>query len=502
MKKIITLFLIACLSGTAFPQGYVPLINENLTWSVGTVGMGYICDFSQNPKTYFFLGDTTFNSVTYKKVYAYNSISVGGNGNNPPYCPPFLVDNEYQLTDIYIREDIAEQRVYRYFPDNTVTEVLLFDFSLEVGDTLNSYIIDSIYTISTPDGVSRRYFELGEYNEAYMIEGIGGNQGPFSEPQVQFEGYHLLMCVKLGQLELFGEWCEELDFTALPGSWAPEGAEWYYTYYSGGWGIYESYMKMSVVGDTVIQNKLCSVLNLVGPGDSIPYYNEYYYTYQEDNNVFLYDGAQFRLLYDFNVQPGDSFESYGPQDIGLCWDDSTTMVVVDSVGFEEVNGINLKYLIVHTPEFNWGFQNCSEWVETYKIYQTIGSLGYMFPARICGADGPAVCALRCYEDSLFGFYTTNVADSCTYEYGVGIEEIDYSDLVKVYPNPVTDHFTIELKESYNNAELSIYSIEGRLIREIELTSDITTIDFSQAEKGCYILRFILEGHSFQGRIVK
>lgn len=339
MKNLFTLLFFVNLCSTALSQEYIPLIDEGKTWTVGSHGMGLICDFSDNPEMYFFMGDTTFNSVTYKKVYAYNSTSIGGNGNNPPFCPPFMIDNQYHPTEIYIREDAANQRVYRYYPGNTIPEELLFDFSLNIGDSLNGYEIDTIYTITTPDGVERRYFGLEYF--VYMIEGIGGNWGPFTQPNIQFEGYDMLMCVKQGDLEIFGDMCTDLLYE--PSTWAPEGAVWHYTYYSGGWGIYVSYMTMTVIGDTLIDGRNCSILNLVGPGDSIPYYNALYYTYQSNDTVFLYDGTQFRMLYNFNVVPGDSFETYTPHDIGLCWgEDPTTQVVVDGVGYELVNGVNLK----------------------------------------------------------------------------------------------------------------------------------------------------------------
>jgi hypothetical protein len=177
------------------------------------------------------------------------------------------------------------------------------------------------------------------------------------------------------------------------------------------------------------------------------------------------------------------------------------MIVVDSVGYELVNGINLKYMIVHTPEFYWGFQNCDIFGESYKIYQTIGSLGYMFTEKICGADVDCVSELRCYEDSQFGFYSTNVADSCTYEYGVGVIDINYSHLLKVYPNPITDYFIVELADPMSNAELSVYSPDGRLIMMISIKSDITRVDFNQEKQG-YIIKINTEGKIFQGRIIK
>lgn len=126
----------------------------------------------------------------------------------------------------------------------------------------------------------------------------------------------------------------------------------------------------------------------------------------------------------------------------------------------------------------------------------------MFAEKICGADGPAVCALRCYEDPQFGFFTTNVADSCTYQLGVGIKDIAYSDVIKVYPNPVNEYFRIEFKDLTNDAELSIYSLDGRLIKQLKLTNDITSIDFSRTKKGCYILKISKDGRTYQGKIIK
>jgi hypothetical protein len=221
-KQLLIVFLISFLNTTQ-SQDYIPLIDEGKTWAVGTINSSLICEFSSNPERYFFMGDTVINFISYKKVYAFSSTSI--TGYNPPYCSPFLVDSVYHPTDIFIREDITMQQVFKYNP-YTNEEELLFDFSLNVGDTLNELIVDSIYFITTPDGVDRRYFELGEYDEVYMIEGIGGNQGPFEAPRVYFEFYHMLMCVKQNSLEIYGDHCNDL-LTVETQSMRPEEISYY-----------------------------------------------------------------------------------------------------------------------------------------------------------------------------------------------------------------------------------------------------------------------------------
>lgn len=283
-------------------------------------------------------------------------------------------------------------------------------------------------------------------------------------------------------------------------TWAPEGAVWHYSYHSG-WGQYTSYMTMSSIGDTLIQGKNCSVLNLVGPGDSLPDYNETYYTYEQNDTVWLFDGTHFRVLYNFNVNPNDTFESYGHRLFPMCYD-STTTVIVDSVNYETVNGVLLKYMIVRTPEQSWGFSSCYNGTESFKIYQKIGCLSYMFPHEICATDLGGVCDLRCYEDAIFGFWTSGQYDSCTYEDGVGVNEIDQNRIIKVYPNPISDYVSIDMVENFITAQLEIYSFDGRILKTIKLEAGHTVLNLSDLKSGCYFLKFDIDHKFFQSRIIK
>jgi len=96
-----------------------------------------------------FLGDTVINSVSYKKVYKH--LLKGGHPCMYPPCWQF--DYPYQTESksliAFIREDTITRKIYNLPFPNTygfcdTVEHLLFDFSLQIGDTINSCIYDFI----------------------------------------------------------------------------------------------------------------------------------------------------------------------------------------------------------------------------------------------------------------------------------------------------------------------------------------------------------------------
>lgn len=169
-------------------------------WDVTGYEMGYIClGFSSYPPhRYYFLGDTIINNTVYAKAYQMELITT----YPPVNCPPFSVDTNSTVVQYYfLREDTLEKKVWRYDSYNDY-EMLLYDFSLEIGDTLYPHpwfptLIDTVYEITTTDGLVRKKFEFGPGGESgYYIEGIGGVAGIFSDPFYIFETGSWLMCVK------------------------------------------------------------------------------------------------------------------------------------------------------------------------------------------------------------------------------------------------------------------------------------------------------------------
>ncbi len=71
---------------------------------------------------------------------------------------------------------------------------------------------------------------------------------------------------------------------------------------------------------------------------------------------------------------------------------------------------------------------------------------------------------------------------------VSVSDFTLSDLsISVYPNPVSDKLVIE-KNSTELHHLSLTDLNGRVLKEIILNTQNTTIDVSQLTKGLYLLK--------------
>lgn len=137
---------------------------------------------------YFASGDTVVNGLTYKKILK-RDLVVTQNG------PPFETEEEYELFGL-IRDDTLNKKVFafnlqennNYCPVDE--EYLLFDFSLNIGDTVNlcihpdffDFVIQDIST-STVLGFTTKLFE----GEDILYEGMGSNYGLFEEMFAPFK---------------------------------------------------------------------------------------------------------------------------------------------------------------------------------------------------------------------------------------------------------------------------------------------------------------------------
>lgn len=196
-KLLLTLIIILLFIVTIHSQNYLKMKNDSIFWDVYTAQKGYICTgYGGGGKRLYFGNDTLINGYIYTNINYYKMIS----DLNPNIdCPPFHVDtfsyNSYNL----LREDTILKRIYIYNKYGQ-SEFLLFDYNLQKGDSIlyDSYIyfkIDTIYKITTKDGIIRRKYEDKTHSlGTYFIEGLGGWAGPFEYPFKHFEGGPWLGC--------------------------------------------------------------------------------------------------------------------------------------------------------------------------------------------------------------------------------------------------------------------------------------------------------------------
>ena len=66
--------------------------------------------------------------------------------------------------------------------------------------------------------------------------------------------------------------------------------------------------------------------------------------------------------------------------------------------------------------------------------------------------------------------------------------LDVKLTAEVYPNPVTDRFTLTLKDAHDiSYEARLVDMGGKLIRKISITQQVTTVNVESLIKGIYTL---------------
>ncbi|HUS85851.1 MAG TPA: T9SS type A sorting domain-containing protein [Bacteroidales bacterium] len=58
----------------------------------------------------------------------------------------------------------------------------------------------------------------------------------------------------------------------------------------------------------------------------------------------------------------------------------------------------------------------------------------------------------------------------------------------IYPNPANDYFTIKLPVEVESSTITIYTLEGKPVKEVKLTGSIIQISTEDFESGQYIIQ--------------
>jgi hypothetical protein len=207
-RDFLVFILFTVIPVSARSQSYIPMLTDSIYWDVAYADMfAPLCEAYGNqgagPYRYALDGDTIINGINYKKFKSYSFFTLLTQPS--PNCPPFAIDTFPSLNphnSYFMREDTVNKKVF-LIGQNIPQEILWYDFDAQVGDTLlypnwGNFIIDTIFTIISLDGKTRKYFDcidsIGFYC-GYYIEGIGGTMGPFHDPFHYFEFGPWLMCV-------------------------------------------------------------------------------------------------------------------------------------------------------------------------------------------------------------------------------------------------------------------------------------------------------------------
>ena len=151
--------------------------------------------------------DTILNTKTYKKVYSQGIgfLVWNGSGSPPPNCPPDTITVINSVPDYFIRSD---QKIwYIIFPNDSI-EYLLYDFNLNIGDTIpqtiinlqNNIYVTNIDSFFTPNG----YYKIFNLSSGFdLIEGIGSTFGLIEPMSIFIESSSELLCFSINNTSYY-----------------------------------------------------------------------------------------------------------------------------------------------------------------------------------------------------------------------------------------------------------------------------------------------------------
>jgi hypothetical protein len=188
MKKILlilSLYVFICNSLSA--QTYTPFPENIAVWDIYEQPGPDGPFFPELYHRYTMTGDTVINGISYNKVY-YSTYSKQYN------VPIKVVKQGYCFA---IRQDIPNKKVYRTLVvNNTTIDTLLYDFDLNVGDTVpETYTTSHVIAPQTVEAIDSIIFHGRQYKRlklkyaigfgAALIEGVGSPNG-LIEPHFGF----------------------------------------------------------------------------------------------------------------------------------------------------------------------------------------------------------------------------------------------------------------------------------------------------------------------------
>lgn len=205
VKRIYSLLIISlwfCLTQNVASAQINDYLLHNPIWrDSSTCAVPHPC-IRYEGYNFYVNGDTTWNGLVYKKIFRKGAGEYVWFSPTPPQCSGTYSYVETEPS--FILRSFGKQMFIKI--QSELTEQLLYDFDLDVGDTLpNTYnnlpgniiyvtAIDSFYT---PYGY-RKIFTLAGANWAqYLIEGVGSSHGLIEPLGNFFDCGYQLLCYSL-----------------------------------------------------------------------------------------------------------------------------------------------------------------------------------------------------------------------------------------------------------------------------------------------------------------
>lgn len=277
----------------------------------------------------------------------------------------------------------------------------------------------------------------------------------------------------------------------------PDSSTWH-TYYvwigTNGPGLqYTSHNNIfsQITGDTIVgTDTLQTVSTERVLGEPNPTTINYYGYLFNDSNIVYYgeDTDSMEILYDFNLNPGDSvIMKVG---YGIHWGIDTVKVL--SVDTITLNGLDRKRINFEAFSYycvqigNYVFSDPGMiWVEG------VGDVVYGLDLSGNGYNFIADWTLVCFTEGLVETY-----GDCN----LGLAGNEFMDAA-LYPNPASDMLNVTLSHALSGS-LSMYDSNGKLVLSNVLFSGKNQLSLENLEPGLYYAVISSEQGNFAKKVVK
>ena len=296
------------------------------------------------------------------------------------------------------------------------------------------------------------------------------------------------------KVDPFGCACPHLTYVVrvLPEAndkpeFAPIGAEWYYCDPDRETGNpLSEYEKFVVKRDTTIEGKTCKIIESQHSSEIM---------YDENGKVFYRFGNDFKLIYDFTANVGDTIKfEFKSHSVNSYIIDTTYQVlcVVTKIESEIID--NEKIRKFFTTLIKYDSLNHVLWPKYYNYLERIGfEYEFIHKISVPTTDGPHT--LRCYQDSDIQYSTDwwkLIDKPCDYKFLSITNQISTKEL-NIFPNPAKNQLSISNPTNIQIKKIELIDFSGRVVqiwRAQELAEN--TLDIQHIPPGIYLLKATTE----------
>ncbi len=244
-------------------------------------------------------------------------------------------------------------------------------------------------------------------------------------------------------------------------SWTDPANEWHYDF--AGVGFNEtSFISLSITRDTTLGERKCAIMTPSSPTPEFRFeYGREIITYHNEGILEQYADGEFWPLYNFNLEVGDVYSVYLPTSSYFPGSRADSIRLrVDTVTTKIIAGREVRAQHVTTiAGASFGFEGWN--------YEFFGNLDYYFvPVNLISCDAACPNGQLCFSAPEAGLDVSFTPDRpCEF---TSTYQVDLSNDIKVYPNPVSrgQELTLTLPASLAGqlSQVRLFNGIGQLVQ--------------------------------------